>query len=164
MVTTKPFEWTRQKTLGVANHSCVACHGLGLAGGRLDAMQPCSCVLRAIFRECLTMFVSIATQPRSLDRAIGWSRCDENYMADFVAIAKRTLVDGDLHRVFRIHFLLGAAPEACIKKLGGDCGGFYHAVSQIEQQLGRAFAETQPFPLFPIAEYFGSGSQPVRIR
>jgi hypothetical protein len=162
---TNTFHWTREKTLGVAAHDCVACHGLGLAGGRLDSMQPCSCVLRAIFRECHEKFVEVATQEKQLaTRAIGWSRRDENYMADFTAIAKRTLSE-ELHRVFRMHFLLGAAPKLlCIEKLGGDRGGFYHAVAQIHQQLGRAFAETQPYALYPIEDYFGSGSQPVRIR
>jgi hypothetical protein len=36
-----------------------------------------------------------------------------------------------------------------------DRGDFFHAVYRIEQRLGRVFAELQPYPLFPLNEYFG---------
>ncbi|MGA2773687.1 MAG: hypothetical protein ABSG26_23035 [Bryobacteraceae bacterium] len=36
-----------------------------------------------------------------------------------------------------------------------DRGDFFHAVYRIEQRLGRIFAELQPYPLFPLNEYFG---------
>jgi hypothetical protein len=34
-------------------------------------------------------------------------------------------------------------------------GQFFHEVYRIQQQLGRAYRETVPYPLFPIDEYFG---------
>jgi hypothetical protein len=165
---TRSFVWTRFDTLGVALHDCPWCHGGGLLNSQpslksfsfgvgdvlavSDQAEPCSCVLREIFRACFEKFREIATSERPI-RAIGWSRKDEEYMADFLTIAKRALRE-DLHRVFRIRFLLGASEEACIDRMDGDRGAFFHAVSQIELRVGRALRETQPYALFPIEEYF----------
>ena len=109
-------------------------------------------MLRAIFSACYDKFRELAIQPRSL-RAIGWARRDEEYMADFVGIAKRTL-DEEQHRIFRIHFLLGASANLCIERLALDRGAFFHAAGEIEQRVGRALRETQPHALYPIDEYF----------
>jgi hypothetical protein len=151
MVTNSKFVWTREDTLGIAAPDCIRCHGLGLEDGRLESTQPCPCVLRAIFRTCCAKFRELAIQPRL--RAIGWARRDEEYMADFVRIAKRTL-DEEPHRVFRTHFLLGASENLCIERLALDRGAFFHAVHQIEQRVGRALREAQPHSLYPIDEYF----------
>ena len=148
------FQWTRKDTLGIANPSCIRCHGLGLQGGRLESTQPCPCVLSAIFRTCYEKFHELATQERPFARRpVGWARRDEEYMADFVGIAKRTLSE-DEHRLFRIHFLLGASADLCVNRLRIDPGAFFHAVGQIEQRVGRALRETQPHALYPIDEYF----------
>ena len=76
-------------------------------------------------------------------------------MVDFVGIAKRTL-DEELHRVFRIHFLLGAAANLCIERLALDRGAFFHAAAEIEQRVGRALRETQPHALWPVEEYLAT--------
>ena len=35
-------------------------------------------------------------------------------------------------------------------------GDFFHAVYRIERKLGRIFAELEPYPLYPLPEYFNS--------
>jgi hypothetical protein len=157
-------EWSRSDTLGIANHSCVSCHGLGLVGGRLSSTQPCNCALRAIFRICFEKFHQVATQERRLSmvtldgagpqcRKVVWGRKDEEYMADFLAIAKRALT-AEEHRIFRMHYLLGATWRLCCGKLGVEKGQFFHSVYRIEQKVGRALRETQPYALYPLDEYF----------
>jgi len=60
--------------------------------------------------------------------------------------------------LFRYHFLLGASWKLCTRKLEIDRGNFYHSVYRIEQKLGRAFRETEPYALFPVDEYFNGPS------
>ena len=33
-------------------------------------------------------------------------------------------------------------------------GLFFHQVYKIQQKLGKAFAELEPYPLYPVSEYF----------
>lgn len=141
--------WTRSDTLGIANHDCFRCHGLGLAGGRLESTQPCPCVLKAIFRACHEKFRDLVVREKPLVRR----EIDEDYMADFVAIARRVLSPQEMV-VFRAHFLLGGSSRYCMHRLAIDPGAFYQAINQIEQRVGRALRETQPHALYPIDEYF----------
>jgi len=83
---------------------------------------------------------------------------DEEYSADFCLVARRALDESE-HRLFRYHFLLGADWKMCTRKLGIDRGNFFHAVYRIEQKLGRVFRELQPYPLFPLDEYFHGPSR-----
>jgi hypothetical protein len=69
-------------------------------------------------------------------------------------IAKRTLDECE-HRIFRYHLILGADWKLCCRQMKLDRGNFFHAVYRIQQKLGRAFAETQPYGIFPLDEYFG---------
>lgn len=93
-----------------------------------------------------------------------WGRKDEEYIADFTLIARRHLSEEE-HRLFRYHFLLGADWKLCTRKLGMDRGNFFHAVYRIEQKLGRVFRELQPYPLFPLDDYFHGPSRigPQRV-
>ena len=166
------MEWTRSETLALAMHSCTQCHGAGLrlANKGLETVA-CNCVLRGIFRICFDRFVRCVTQERHLSRVslepqagrprtYNWGRKDEEYIADFCLIARRTLDDFE-HRLFRYHFLLGADWRLCSRKLGVDRGNFFHAVYRIEQKLGRVFRELEPYALFPLDEYFkGPGRVP----
>ena len=79
-------------------------------------------------------------------------------MADFCLVSRRVLDDFD-HKIFRYHFLLGADWRLCCRQLGIDRGTIFHAIYRIEQQLGRAFAELKPYPLYPLNEYFGGTIQ-----
>jgi hypothetical protein len=74
-------------------------------------------------------------------------------MADFCLVSRRTLEDLE-YRIFRNHFLLGADWKLCCRQMNLDRGSFFHHVYNIEDHLGRVFAELTPYPLYPIAEYF----------
>ena len=163
------MEWSRSDTLALAMHNCAQCHGSGLRLGK-KGVSPCNCVLRAIFRICYDRFLRCVTQERHLSRVslephLGkqrpstWGRKDEEYIADFYLISRRNLDEFE-HRLFRYHFLLGADWKLCSRRLGMDRGNFFHAVYRIEQKLGRTFRELQPYPLFPLDEYFNGPSRP----
>jgi hypothetical protein len=126
-------------------------------------------VLRSIFRICYDRFVKCVTQERhvsriSLEPHAGrqrpstWGRKDEEYIADFSLVARRELSD-DEHRLFRYHFILGADWKLCTRKLAIDRGNFFHSVYRIEQRLGRLFRELEPYPLFPLDDYFHGPSR-----
>jgi hypothetical protein len=163
------MEWNRSETLALAMHNCAQCHGSGLRFSKKQTGTPCNCVLRAIFRICWDRFVRCVTQEKHLSRISlephagrqrpsTWGRKDEEYIADFCLIARRTL-DEDEHRLFRYHFLLGADWKLCTRKMGIDRGNFFHAVYRIEQKLGRVFRELEPYSLFPLDEYFHGPSR-----
>jgi hypothetical protein len=168
------MEWTRSETLALAMHNCTQCHGSGLRLAKKGTFSPCNCVLRSIFRVCYDKFIRCVTQEKHVSkvslephsgrsRPSTWGRKDEEYIADFCLISKRTLDEFE-HRLFRYHFLLGADWKLCARKLGMERGNFFHAVYRIEQKLGRIFRELQPYALFPLDEYFHGPSRlgPVR--
>ena len=74
-------------------------------------------------------------------------------MADFLLLARREL-DEEEHRIFRFRFLLGADWRLCQRKLGLDKGTYFNHIYAIQKKLGRVFAELEPYPLFPLCEYF----------
>ncbi|MBI5280658.1 MAG: hypothetical protein HY858_03170 [Candidatus Solibacter usitatus] len=91
-------------------------------------------------------------------RRITWGRKDEEYLADFYLVSKRSL--GHLEwRVFCYHYLLGAEWKLCTRKLGLDRGLFFHTVYRLQHKLGRVFRELQPYALYPIDEYFQGRTQ-----
>src|SRR5579883_455597 len=125
---------------------------------------PCPCVFRAIFRACYNRFrecvekgphTSAVTMEfcRGAEGHRTYSRKREEYMADFCLVSQRLLDPAD-YRLFRIHFLLGADWKLCCRHFHVDRGTFFHAVYRIQQRLGRAFAELEPYALFPLDEYF----------
>jgi hypothetical protein len=137
--------------------------------------MPCNCVLRAMFRICYDRFRRCTEQERhvsrvSLEPAAGarrpmtFGRKDEEYMADFCLVSRRNLSEAE-HQLFRYHFLLGADWILCTRRLGMSRGNFFHAVYRIEQKLGRVFRELQPYPLFPLDDYFNGPSRfdPARV-
>jgi hypothetical protein len=163
------MEWTRSETLALAMHNCAQCHGAGLRLARKGALAPCNCVLRSIFRICYNRFLRCVTQERHLSRVSlephtgrsrpsTWGRKDEEYIADFTLISKRVLDDVE-QKLFRYHFLLGADWKLCSRQLHIDRGNFFHAVYRIEQKLGRTFRELEPYPLYPLDEYFNGPSR-----
>jgi hypothetical protein len=82
------------------------------------------------------------------------SRKKEEYMADFCLIAQRTLTELE-YRVLRVYFLLGADWKLASRRMGLDRGSFFHIIYRLEEKLGRAFVETEPYALFPLDDYFG---------
>ena len=163
------MEWTRSETLALAMHNCTQCHGCGLRLRSTGGWTPCNCVLRAMFRICYDRFKRCTEQERHLShvsveppsgsrRPMSFGRKDEEYMADFCLVSRRNLTDAE-HRLFRYHFLLGADWTLCARKLNMSRGNFFHAVYRIEQKLGRVFRELQPYPLFPLDDYFNGPSR-----
>ncbi len=164
------MEWTRSDTIALANNTCTQCHGVGLRIGRKGRMSPCNCVLRAIFRACYARFRHCATKEKHMsrislefvpgrERKTSWGRKDEEYMADFILVSRRTLSEFDF-QVFKFHFLLGADWKLCCRRLGVERGTFFHAVYRIQQELGRVFRELEPYSLFPLDDYFHG---PIRV-
>lgn len=101
--------------------------------------------------------ISLESQP-GRQRPNTWGRKDEEYIADFSLVARRSLNE-DEYRLFRYHFILGADWKLCARKLRMDRGNFFHSVYRIEQKLGRTFRELQPYPLFPLDDYFHGPSR-----
>ncbi|MCC6858628.1 MAG: hypothetical protein IT158_08710 [Bryobacterales bacterium] len=89
------------------------------------------------------------------DSRVCYVRRDEDYIADFCLVSRRHLDDFE-NKIFRYHFLLGADWRLCCRQLRIDRGAFFHAVYRIEQRLGRVFKELQPYPLYPVEDYFGN--------
>ena len=159
-------QWTRSETLALAQQSCSICFGLGLRPGRAGASAPCNCVFRAIFRACYARFRQCAMKEKHISRVsleanpgrqrkATWGMKNEEYMADFVLVSRRTLSESE-YKIFKFHFLLGADWKLCCRKLKMDRGEFFHEVYRIQQKLGRTFRELEPHALFPIDEYFNS--------
>lgn len=178
------MEWTRSETLALASHSCAQCHGLGLrfkdaVDQELDPIpnqtrssQPCNCVLRNIFRACYMRFRETVAKEKAVSRVFleavhghsakrFWGRKDEEYMADFCLVTKRSLSRFD-YQLFTYHYLLGADWKLCCRKLKIEKGEFFHQVYRIQQKLGRVFRELEPYALYPLSEYFDGGFAAVK--
>jgi hypothetical protein len=151
----------RSDLIGLALPTCAHCHGTALSSEH----RTCKCVDREVFRACLERFTAIQDgeefiAPISLEHAGSgprgyriFSRKNEEYCADFVLVAKRTL-DALEYDVFRFHMLLGADWKLCCKRLKIDRGTFFHAVYRTEQKLGRVFRTLKPYSLFPLGDYY----------
>ena len=99
---------------------------------------------------------------RGKDRKMTFARLDEDYICDFYLVSKRTLSEFEFE-VFRNHFLLGADWRLCCRQMKIDRGTFFHAVYRIQQKLGRAFREIEPYSLFPLDEYFAGRVQKSNV-
>ena len=164
------MEWTRSETLALASHDCTQCLGLGLRAGRRGSQTPCNCVLRGIFRACYNRFRLCVNKEKHMSRVslehtgsggarrYTWGRKDEEYIADFTLVSRRTLTPEE-YRIFNYHFLLGADWKLCCRKLKMDRGNFFHAVYRIQQKLGKVYRELQPYGLYPLDEYFGASKK-----
>ncbi len=160
------MEWNRSETIGIAKESCMLCRGSGLRVTAVKGiLHPCNCVFRNIFRACYSRFRQCVSQERYMSKVTLvncsgkdgkriWARKDEDYIADFCLVSKRSLTEFE-YRIFRFHFLLGADWRLCCRKLNMERGNFFHAVYRIQQTLGKIYRELEPFALFPLDEYFG---------
>ena len=160
------MQWTRSETLALAQQSCTYCYGLGLRPGRSGVSTPCNCVFRAIFRACYARFRQCASKEKYISRVSMeanpgrqrksvWGLKNEEFIADFCLVSKRTLTERE-HKLFRYHFLLGADWKLCCRKMNMDRGSFFHEIYRIQQKLGKVFRELEPHALFPLDEYFNS--------
>ena len=157
--------WQRNELAYLAGPSCTTCAGSGIRKEREDEVTPCKCALRAMFRACYARFRTCVESGKlrsrvSFERNAGgrsfrgsWGRKEEEYLADFELVSRREL-DPWHYKIFRFHFLLGADAKLCCRRLGVDRGRFFHAVYRIEAKLGEAFAQLEPYALFPPRDYF----------
>lgn len=157
--------------LALAKPGCTLCLGLGYRFGRRESDTPtCNCVWRAVFRLCFARFKRLYSGEGYISQvktgrfdqtgqAINKPRAtvlESDYLADFIIVARRALQDRPLSlKLFRFHDLLGADWKLCCRKLGIDRGEFFHEVYRVQQMVGKALYETEPFALFPLDEYFG---------
>jgi hypothetical protein len=157
------MEWTRSETLALAVPNCTHCFGTGIRSLKRGEPHACNCVLRAIFRTCYARFRHCATKEKYLSKvsldctARGgrrvWGRKDEEYVADFTLVSRRSLTPEE-YKLFSFHFLLGADWRLCCRRMNIDRGNFFHSVYRIEQKLGKIFRELKPYALYPLDEYF----------
>src|SRR4051794_27031095 len=168
------MQWNRSSAIGLAFSSCSQCGGQGMRVLRRGAERPCDCVFRAIFRACYRRFREYATQGAqagtvSLECTQGpigyrmYSRKREEYMADFCVVSRRALNDDD-YKIFRYAILLGADWRLCLRRLNTDRGTFFHDLYRMEERLGRYYAEMEPYPLYPLDEYFGGSIRKDCVR
>lgn len=158
------MEWKRSDLLSLARLSCTLCGGEGIKREKEGRIIPCPCVLRAIFRACYARFRVCVEKGKYVsrvsfehfggkERRLMWSRKDEEYVADFHLVSRRTL-DPFHYRIFSHHFLLGAHWKLCCRRLHLDRGRFFHATYRVQEALGRVFYELEPYALYPPREYF----------
>ena len=158
------MNWDRSETIALAKESCVHCGGQGQSSIRWGRPRPCNCVLRAIFRACYARFRYCATKEKFMSKVtlvpchgkeqkMTYARLDEDYIADFSKVSRRTLDNFD-YNIFRYHFLLGANWRLCCRQMGIDRGTYFHALYRLQHKLGRVYCELQPYSLYPISEYF----------
>ena len=159
------MDWNRSDLYLVAHATCAECHGTGVRREKKGQLMPCGCASRAIFRACYKRFRDCVMRGKyrsqvSFERASGgrtnrvtWSRKEEEYMADFTLVSRRVL-DVWHYRLFRFHFLLGADWKLCSRKFGVSRGNFFHAIYRIQEQLGKAFYQLEPYALYPPRDYF----------
>ncbi len=158
--------WTHELVFGLAQVRCAYCHGAGL--NRFG--RPCPCVLRAIFRICARKYLSARDEAGRFSRVTydlvtrnpapsmranrkTYSFKAVEYVADFDIIARRTLSERQ-RRILYDHILGDWRARELAPRLGLDRGNFFHEVYRIMANLGRAFAETKPYPLYPVGQYF----------
>lgn len=158
-----------QEALAIASPSCVYCEGKGVIEPHWKSARLCRCVLRKIFRICLRRYfesernagrigtVSMDYQGVRVGRVM-YGRKEQEFAADFWLVSRRTLSPLEF-RILDLHFLHGADWRACCGKLGIKRGNFFHYVYAIEQRMARVFVELEPYPLYPLIDYF-TGSRP----
>jgi hypothetical protein len=169
------MQWNRSNTVGLASSACCYCQGGGQRLVYKNHYAPCACVFRAVFRACLNRFRE-CTLSDVMSGTVTWEYCPgptgghrtyarkrEEYMADFCLISRRVLDDFE-YRLFRNYFLLGADWKLCGRQMGMDRGTLFHAIYRVEKTLGKAFAETEPYGIYPLDEYFGgiARDEPVK--
>lgn len=148
--------WKTTQLGALCHADCARCGGTGRF--RLQRRwRPCSCALRGAFRMVWERFEAIrAAYPVSSVTTEGmWTfgRKREEFLADVLLVARRVLSEVDW-RLFDRHFVRGMEWFRCCPHLGYSRGGFFHAVYRVQEALGRAWVEVQPFPLCPPSEYF----------
>lgn len=157
---------SRSPWAAVVNPHCTVCS----ASGWREKDQACLCIWRGIFDQCYERFCVCLIRSGYTIRVLRINGAGfgpknrvsnaryktEEFLADFQLVGLRALPEPELQQIFVLHFLRGLPQSACCRQLGMDRGTFYRAVYKIKTRLGYAFANTKPFVLYPVDQYFGA--------
>lgn len=167
------MRWTHATAFGLARDGCAHCEGDGVrAIYRGDIIVPCGCALREVFRLCLRRFRECVETARvcgtvsweySPSTMRGCPATREEFMADFYLLARRAL-DEAAFRLFYAYYVEREHWMKCVVRFQIDKGLLFHRLYKIERDLGRVFAETEPYGLYPVDEYFGHRTKSDRTR
>lgn len=91
---------------------------------------------------------------RGRDSHRSYGRRTEEYVADFCLVSQRGLDDFE-KKLFRYHYLLGGDWKLCCRMLKMDRASFFYRIYRMEEKMGHALSETEPYALYPLDEYFG---------
>ena len=144
--------------------TCKHCQGHGFT--RFNPI--CHCVYVTIFFICYRRFRRAAAADAyqrkitfdfvsggNQAKHITWSRLNEDYIADFTSLARRTL-PAHLSLIFRLRFLLNAAPELIQTRATISRRTYYSHLNEIQRTMGHAILNQSPYSLFPPSTYFGT--------
>jgi len=125
--------WAVKELQHLAWPSCPQC----LGSGSNWLLGACTCVKRRVFELCWSRYRNcLENDPR------GWNRKEQEYVADFESVARRTLSASEWV-VFRRLFLQGNE----VRLLRAEAEVFL-------PRLGSAFRNLRPYPLFTLDSYF----------
>ncbi len=82
-----------------------------------------------------------------------WGRKKEEYVADFESIAKRVLTE-EQWKLFRLHYIKNSPWYIARVYLKLERAEFFQQTCLIERLVGRSLAETKPYALYPLDDYF----------
>lgn len=164
--------------LALANACCGRCAGVGeLQIG--NGHRICPCVYRRVFRACSAKCQELRQRRGEYARSLAaersggrWDRRSSSvgfnaaeYLADFELVARRTLRDQPLECAVFWYSCLHRLPwRLCVQLISRNLGqplsrgSFFHVLYYIEERLGQAFLELQPYSVLP-SEYFSGGSR-----
>jgi hypothetical protein len=155
--------------LANGQHDCVVCHGEGWITW---VRQPhaCNCVYRAVFRLCLERHHRMRYEFNACRPSVSKLRRgglvagypSVEYMADFELLCRRVL-DPWHRKLWRLFHMQEREFTDCLLPLRTNRGAFFHGVYRVEERVGRAAIEMEPYPLYPFSAYFG-GTAVVLIR
>jgi hypothetical protein len=131
----------------------------------------------AIFREVMAAYRDHQRQPVTLRCSLERLSCPSGpinhpsrsghktaeFVADAESIARRALTPLQWI-IFKQHYLLGRKAQEVSRLVGLTReNGYFHAVERVEKIAGRAFAETRPYPVWPVAEYFRGTDEVIDV-
>jgi hypothetical protein len=138
----KPFPEVERVWL--ANRNCKRCDGAGLTKRR---SLLCACVALRVWKSVWDTYQELAVAESEVRYSRGtFVRPTQEYLADFLAIAKQELTPFEFRAMCR--YYLQDVP------VGSQNRSDYHFFERIAVHLGRAHAQRED-GLYPLQRYFG---------
>jgi len=145
---------------------CERCEGAGRVGTAAGCYwRPCGCVLREAFRSVWAKRAELLEAGPWMAVNANWawsfSRRREEFLADAEMVARRAL-PGTARELFEMRAMKGLHWMGCARRMGLGRTEFFRAEGEMQERIGRAFAEEG---LFPAAQYFTrhSESRPAHL-